>query len=375
MKILIFSPGYPDSRKSEYPFVKQLVDEWAEQGHHCTVIATYSITKNRRFCKFRTEISHKNGGKVTILRPNILTFSNIRFLGLNLTSIAHKRGVLRAIGTIKEKQDFVYAHFWQSGADAFLYSKHNNIPLFVASGESNIECLFNGSDRSFLPFVKGVICVSSKNREESVSLGLADNGKCRVFPNAINPGLFKKMDKKECREKLGLRQEDFIVVFVGAFKESKGPDRVSNALNMISGKPVYSIFIGSGGITPTANNMLFNGRLLHTEIPVYLNAADIFVLPTLAEGCCNAIVEAMACGLPIISSNLPFNWDILNSENSIMIDPNNVDEISQAIVTLRDCPEKRHSMAEASLRTVENLTIEKRASDILEYIKECGAHS
>ena len=371
MNILIFSPGYPDNRRSDYPFVKQLVDEWADQGHHCTVVATYSITKNKGFCKFKSEIPHSNGGLVTILRPNILTFSNIEILGINLTSFFHSKGILRAIKSIKEKQDFVYCHFWQSGVDGYLYSKRYNVPLFVASGESNIEYLFRGKDNSFVPFVKGVVCVSSKNRDESVALGLADKEKCKVFPNAVNSDLFRKLDKRACREELGFDQDAFIVAFVGAFKENKGPNRLSEALNMISGKPVYSIFIGGGTITPTASNILFKGRLLHSQIPKYLNASDVFVLPTRAEGCCNAIVEAMACGLPIISSNLPFNWDILNSENSIMVDPNNIDEIASAIITLRDNSERRHAMSECALNTAKNLTIDKRAKSILDYIRGC----
>ena len=81
-----------------------------------------------------------------------------------------------------------------------------------------------------------------------------------------------------------------------------------------------------------------------------MNAADVFVLPTLAEGCCNAILEAMACGLPIISSNLPFNWDILNDKNSILIDPNNINQIADAIQRLRDSPKLRSEMSEEALK-------------------------
>ena len=49
MNILIITPDYPDRYKVHYPFVKQLVDEFARQGHTCSVIAPYSVTKNKRF--------------------------------------------------------------------------------------------------------------------------------------------------------------------------------------------------------------------------------------------------------------------------------------------------------------------------------------
>ena len=180
--------------------------------------------------------------------------------------------------------------------------------------------------------------------------------------------MFRKLDKLECREKLGIPSHVFIIAFVGAYKTNKGADRLSEAIKLISGQTVYSFFIGSGNVAPSAPNMLFEGRLLQHQIPIYLNAADVFVLPTLAEGCCNAILEAMACGLPIISSNLPFNWDILNDKNSILIDPNNINQIADAIQRLRDSPKLRSEMSEEALKTVRDLTIDKRAKRILDFI-------
>ena len=116
-------------------------------------------------------------------------------------------------------------------------------------------------------------------------------------------------------------------------------------------------------------DILFKGKLPHDDIPTYLNAADAFVLPTLHEGCCNAVVEGMACGLPIISSNRPFNWDVLDETNSIMIDPESVEEIRNAIVELRDNPERRDQLSIGALEKAKDLTIGKRASKIAEFIQ------
>ena len=177
-----------------------------------------------------------------------------------------------------------------------------------------------------------------------------------------------------CREQLGLPQDAFIVSFVGWFIERKGPVRVSNAIKLIHGKPVYSLFIGKGENggekqIPDCDNILFKGLLPHDQLPEYLNAADVFVLPTLHEGCCNAVVEAMACGLPIISSNRSFNWDVLNESNSIMIDPTNVQEIAQAIQELRDNEQKRELLSKGALEMAKKLTIEKRAQGIVDFIQ------
>ena len=142
---------------------------------------------------------------------------------------------------------------------------------------------------------------------------------------------------------------------------------MSDALNKLN--DVYSIFIGEGDEEPNCKNILYKGRVPHHKVSLFLNAADVFVLPTLKEGCCNSIIEAMACGLPVISSNLPFNWDVLNENNSIMIDPMNTEEIGNSIKRLKDDVNLRNIMSESALETAKALTIDKRASNILRFIE------
>lgn len=368
MNILVITPDYPDKYKVLYPFVKQLVDEFARQGHHCYVLAPYSITKNkRRYQEIETE-----GDNITIYRPNHFSFSNYRIGTFCPSLYFRKRAINRALKKLPVKPDVVYCHFWECGLEGYQYAKKYNIPLIVASGESNISVLLKNKrvPADFMDVVSGVVCVSTKNKEESVSLGLTTEDKCLVKPNAVNSELFKKLDKAECREKLGFPKEAFIVSFVGAFIERKGVLRVSEAIKQISGEPVYSCFIGRGAQDPDCDNILFKGGLRHEDIPVFLNASDAFVLPTLAEGCCNAIVEAMSCGLPIVSSNLPFNWDVLDETNSIMIDPMNIDAIKNAIMCLHDDKERRTDMASSSLSKAKELAIDKRAEGIINFIQQ-----
>ena len=278
--------------------------------------------------------------------------------------------------TIKKQKlefDAVYGHFInQSGFAAAEIGKIYNKPSFFAYGESSfssVSDIFSDKQiRHRLDSILGVVAVSSKNRDELLEHGVVSPEKIRVFPNAIDNDTFKVLDKSAIREKLGIAQEDFVVAFVGHFINRKGSKRLSDALEKFD--DVKSIFIGAGPEEPTCNNIIYKGRLSHNQIPEYLNAADVFVLPTLAEGCCNAIVEAMACGLPIISSNLPFNDDILDESNSIRIDPNNVDELAEAIRELRDNKEKHERMSNASLALASFLTIDKRAKRILSFIEE-----
>ena len=120
---------------------------------------------------------------------------------------------------------------------------------------------------------------------------------------------------------------------------------------------------------PTCKNILHTGRVLNSEMCDYLNAADVFVLPTLAEGCCNAIVEAVTCGVPVISSDRSFNYDVLDGTNSVLIDPLSEDEIYEAIKQLKQDPARREQLAAGCLERAKDLSLENRVDKILAFIQ------
>lgn len=367
--ILVITPDYPYKKESVYPFVQNICEEFARKGYGVTVVSPQSLTSS---IFHRTELRpqkrlEKIGDKeINIYQPYYFSVSfryhdiNNYLIRICLKHFFRKNNI---------KPDIVYCHFWSSAYAVLPFATANNIPLFVATGESNISALFSTKfgQKELCDYVSGVICVSSKNKKESIQLGLTTENKCAVIPNAVNSELFHKLDRAECRKKLGFSQDAFIIAFVGWFIDRKGPQRVASAINQLYN--VKSIFIGKGDIDPQCDGILFKGALPHEDIPLYLNSADVFVLPTQREGCCNAVIEAMACGLPVISSNLPFNWDVLNDGNSIMVDPNNVEEIAAAIKLLKENVAKRASLAEGAINTASSLTIDKRVNGILNFIE------
>ena len=120
--------------------------------------------------------------------------------------------------------------------------------------------------------------------------------------------------------------------------------------------------------------ILFKGTTENKDIPTYLNASDVFCMPTRAEGCCNAVIEALAWCLPVISSNLPFNWDVLDESNSIMVNPDSVEEIAAAIDKLYKDKDLREKMAGGAQEKANSLGIRQRAEGIMDFILENLSH-
>lgn len=377
--ILILSSGYPTPTDPFFAFVEQIAIALSNKGVKVTVISPQSLTKHwLRGNELHPVCRHYQDGKmqggITVYQPYTLTLGN-RFKKINgwFNAIAKKW----AYSKIKELPEVCYGHFWFSGLGIYSFAKKHHLPLFVACGESNVslENPFQPEDiRGFLDYVNGVICVSSKNREESIEAGFSDGKNCIVIPNAVNSNLFHKKDRNILREKYGYNKEDFIVAYCGAFEKRKGSKRLSNAIDSLKDCDIKSFFIGKGLDfrleEPDCKGLLFKGPLGHDILPDYLNMADVFCLPTLQEGCCNAIVEALACGLPVISSDRPFNYDILNESNSILIDPMNESAIADALRILYKDEKKREELADGALISSQNLTIDKRVERILNFIED-----
>ncbi|MDL2330446.1 glycosyltransferase family 4 protein [Odoribacter sp. OttesenSCG-928-A06] len=380
MHICISSDGYPAPDLPYSAFIGVLAEEMVRQGVAVTVIAPQSYTKHLlrgnklapRYAEYQVEENQNT--QIRVYRPYSLTFGGGRLE--KLTLFLNKLVVLWTVCRLRLKPDIFYAHFWTSAYNIYPYAKKKNIPLFVVTGEDVItvqNVIRKKTIKGICDYVHGVICVSSKNKQESIALGLTIENKCCIIPNAINPEEFYLMDRLKMRKELNFPENAFIVAFCGRFNERKGALRLSEAIKSIQGEDIKSIFIGSNveieKQKPDCDGILFMGELPHRDIVRYLNCADVFVLPTLAEGCSNSTIEAMACGLPIISSDMLFNYDILDETNAILIDPMNIAEIAGAILTLKNDLQRRERMALCSLEKVKQLRISNRVSRILNFIK------
>ena len=383
-KICIIADGYPSEHRVVNAFVETLVNEIIDQGVECCVIAPQSISNYlkgvspERCERYRFT---STGRQVKVYSPRYFSVSTRKLGAINTAYItllnfqqAAMRCFQRIIQSDQENFDAIYGHFiYPSGITACAIGRKYRIPSFVAYGENTtytIDYLGADETRKRLAGINGVVSVSSENKRILVANNIVAEQKIAVFPNAVNGIDFYKRDRAMLREKYAMPKDAFIVAFVGRFLPVKGPDRLSAALNELNRKSVYSFFIGSGSLSPTCENILFQGTLPHNQLGEYLSMADIFVLPTLAEGCCNAIIEAMACGLPIVSSNLPFNDDILNENNSIRVDPNDIQTITAAIQTLHDNEKLRENLSIGALETASKLRIDNRARGILAFLEK-----
>ena len=141
MKILFISPNYPGEDSNAFVFVEQLVKSISSMGHDCLVIAPNGAMPWRYYFVPRMALDERNG--VQIYRPRYFIVPLLLHFGDSyLHDWFRKRCVNKTLNSIRIKPDAIYCHFWSCAYESFDYSYKYDIPLFVASGESNINSGF-----------------------------------------------------------------------------------------------------------------------------------------------------------------------------------------------------------------------------------------
>lgn len=222
-------------------------------------------------------------------------------------------------------------------------------------------CTIHGSDINITPFENKlalklakyalrrcdhIIVVSKKLKEKVLSI---ENNLSNIttINNGADPEEFRHIHKDTARRMLGITKQNKIILYIGNLIAIKGVNNLIKAfaklLKNYDNKEAMALFlIGEGderdNLTNLAktlqveNEVLFLGAKPHGEIPLWLNAADIFVLPSLSEGFPLVIPEAMMCGVPIVATDVGGIAEaIINKNTGLLIKPNDVDAISEAI--------------------------------------------
>jgi glycosyltransferase involved in cell wall biosynthesis len=169
----------------------------------------------------------------------------------------------------------------------------------------------------------------------------------RLIPNGIDTAHFKPMEKnRSLAEALGLTGP--VIGFAGELREKKGLRTLLNGYAQLA-KTATLLVVGHvrdgedrktfdeiRSTIPNAN-IVVTGVVSHKDLPAYYALMDIFVHPSLRDGMPNALLEAMACEKPIVSTPVGGALDVINDQvNGMLIPVDDVDAFVQALERLLD---------------------------------------
>ncbi|WP_419194223.1 glycosyltransferase [Novipirellula herctigrandis] len=213
------------------------------------------------------------------------------------------------------------AHFgYPEGVGCCNVAKRRGIPVFVTLRGLEVD-LFQDSTRGpqlikALRTTTGVIAVSHSLKHLAVKSGVPAEI-ITVIPNGVDSETFCPGEQSLARQLVGYRSQKKLVVSVGNLKRVKGHDLLIRAIASIRCRVDLNLVCIGSGVTSSwgvklrrlaqelgvAEQIIFLGSKSPADVANWLRSADLFALASRREGCCNAVLEALSTGLPVVVTN------------------------------------------------------------------------
>ena len=277
--------------------------------------------------------------------------------------------VLRFARIIRKwRPDIVHSHMVHANLLARIVRFLAPIPVLICSARSIDE---GGRFREILYRLTDSLCdlttqVSHAGLERYVRVGAVPRHKIRYIPNGVDTERFKPNleDRLKFRKELGV--DGFVWLAVGRFDPQKDYPTMLQAFARVVHKYSNTILLiaGDGPLRKTMENMTrelgvekhvkFLG--IRRDIPQLMNAADAYVMSSEWEGMPMVLLEASACRLPIVATNVGGNAEIvLDGQTGFLVPPKSPEALSQAMLRMMDLPEEvREKMGEQARKHIES---------------------
>jgi L-malate glycosyltransferase len=185
---------------------------------------------------------------------------------------------------------------------------------------------------------KAITTLTSESKNELVSIGKIKNKEIEVIPNGIDTSLFKPSMPL-------FKKERFTILFVGRLSKEKGAEYLIKACSRLN-FDYKLIILGDGPEYKKTIKLIKKEKvekktkvikfIKHQLIPKIYCSADVLVVPSLAEPFGFVTLEALACNIPVIGTDIGGMKDIINDKVGIKVRPKNVDDLTKSIIRIKD---------------------------------------
>lgn len=367
LNILMLSTLFPDlSRPNFGVFVERQARELASRPEaDVTVIAPvglppWPLSLAGRYAPLRALPRKERWRELTVYRP---TFPIIPKFGGRTNVTTMTRAILPLVKRLHAQKPFDVidaSFFFPDGPVAQRLSKALGIPYSVKARGADIHHW--GTQRGTRKLVRraadgaaGLLAVSDAMRRSMARMGI-DADKTRVHYTGVDLDTFEIIDREEAKAALGFSGP--VVLCVGALIPRKGQDLLVRALPDLP--DVTLLLAGQGAYRRTLEQLAeklgverrigFLGSVPHHKLPRIFASADVMALPSESEGLANAWVESLACGTPLVISDVGGARELMDRPEAGLIVDRTPEAIAEGIRTILAAPPDRAAVRQAALR-------------------------
>jgi glycosyltransferase involved in cell wall biosynthesis len=248
--------------------------------------------------------------------------------------------------------DIIHSFFlYPEGYAALRIGKALSVPVVARSMGSDINRIGDRISalhtRTVLREADFLVMVSNDLRARAIAMG-ASPDKTRTIINGCDPTSFHVTDRLDARKKLHIDAESEAVVYVGRMDLKKGlRELVEAAAALHPRRPDLNVYlVGEGPDRPLIENVIQSTNAttyVHAlppcdsdEVAVWMAAADVFTLPSYMEGCPNVVLEALACGRPVVATNVGGIPEIMDDDCGQLVPPRDAPALARGLASALD---------------------------------------
>ena len=377
IKLAVLTPFFTGKLGGPYDVINELAFHLGNKGVHFTIYTSSSISQKG---KKITESFQKISDSLFVKRFNMqLKFREYRM----------SFGLIPQFMKDVKKIDIIHSHAprsYQEDIGLFMALAKKKPFIINPHGGININWDYSDKipkmihDRSIGFFKHNLIKpyyigVSKSEVKIIKSYGIETNF-IHYIPNGVNTEIFRPVESMELKEKLNLDNCD-VLLYVGRIAKGKGVDKLIKVLYHIIKKKenIKLVIVGAdGGYLPIVKSLIkkfqlskqviFTGHVTKYDLPKYYSLADIVIYPSRQEIFGLVITEAMACGKPVIGSNILGPSEIIDhGKTGITSDFKNIQELSEIIINLLEDKKKLSIMGKNALESVKKKYSWEKAAD------------
>jgi D-inositol-3-phosphate glycosyltransferase len=302
-------------------YIQEIAREMGKRGHTVDIYTRAHKPEHEQIVKLgdNTRLIHiETGGNEEI--PKVAFYS---YLQNFICGIENFRN------SVNIHYDLIHSHYWLSGLAGkqlqiwwhiphilmfhTLGAVKNQIGIGTDEPELRIE-----NEKELTQSCEYIIAATAREKKELVNYYHVYPQKVTVIPCGVNLNLFKPGDKEQARIELGLDHQK-VLLFVGRLEQLKGLEQLLRAINQIrSTDGIKLMIVGGDEYSQNSmqelqkiaadlhiqNNINFTGSIVQEKLPAYYNAADICVIPSYYESFSLVALESLACGTPVITTDV-----------------------------------------------------------------------
>lgn len=266
---------------------------------------------------------------------------------------------------LKKNQNIKQVHTYHS-LGAVKYKSITTIPMIA---KTRLD-----TEKAVLETAETIVATSPQEQEHMRSL-VSKKGNIDIIPCGTDITHFGSVSRQEAREKLGIDPETKVILYVGRFDPRKGIETLVRAVgrSQLRGTSDIKLIIG-GGARPGHSDgkerdriqsivadlgmtdiTLFPGRLSREQLPTYYAAADVCVVPSHYEPFGLVTIEAMACGTPVVGSDVGgLQFTVVPEKTGLLCPPKDEIAFANAIDRILTNPDWAIQLGQAARMRVEN---------------------